>query len=135
MCALLIKGHFKELSMLASIVFPPMAMSPAVNLVMKLCVLTSNCDNKACCSSSIPPLRLPSVERVRFAQAAMTTFQERRRPRRAILRQLAQLGRKMTLEEDDTRWIPPLWRTEGLGQNAATETEKSRGVKCPASRR
>ena len=36
----------------------------------------------------------------------------------------------MTLEEDDTRWIPPSLAdrgTEGQGQNAATETEKSPG--------
>ena len=40
-----------------------MALSPAVNLVMKMCVLTSNCDNKACCSSSLPSH--PSVGRAR----------------------------------------------------------------------
>ena len=61
----------------------------------------------------------------------MTTFQERRplrRPRRAILRQLAQLGRKMTLGEDDTRWIPPSLADRGTGAECGDRDREKPGA-------
>ena len=67
---------------------------------MKTRVLTANCDNKACSYRHRPT-------RLRFAQAAVTTLQERHKRRRT---QLAQLGRKMTLEEEeegDSGFHPP----------------------------
>ena len=100
---------------------------------MKMCVLTSNCDNKACCSR-------PARRRTwRFAQAAMTTFQERRAANAAaaVLRQLAQLGRKMTLKEKRGQrtedrgqcgFLPlPLFSQRDSAECAATETEKILG--------